>query len=187
MTAFVIGKHAASKSHAAYVENYRKNRYIDIANHSFSHANSRYLSWYRNPELVLSDFNRNKTFYGISDTISRLPGRNIWRLGGVAYDQDRTSSSAATLLASSDYKLYGWDLEWTHSVNGKPIENAATIYSKIKYKLKKNRKGHLVLLMHDQMFASAYAANELKKLIEIEYPAKKNPNQKGSAVYPPQN
>ena len=93
----------------------------------------------------------------------------IWKARKTGkYDQDKSSARAADTLAAGGYRLYGWDIEWTHTRKGRPIGDANTIYRKILSKLHRNRlfvSKHLILLMHDQMFGSSFAVRELKKLI----------------------
>ena len=170
LAAFVVGKHARSKRYHAYLEAYRSDPYVTLANHSYSHANGHYSDYYRHPERVLEDFERNRKFLGLSDRRGRLPGRDSWRIGGRAYDADKSARAAADLLASHGYTLYGWDLEWTHTRSGKPIGSADALYRKIRYQLERGHgftPGHLMLLMHDQMFGSVGAREELKRLITL--------------------
>jgi len=170
LAAFVVGKHARSERYRAYLDAYRSNPYVILANHSYSHANGHYSDYYRHPGRVLEDFERNRKFLGLSGKRGRLPGRDSWRLGGRAYDADRSARAAADLLAAHGYTLYGWDLEWTHTQSGRPIGSAREIYRRIRYQLEHGRSytpGHLMLLMHDQMFGSVAAREELKGLIRL--------------------
>jgi len=170
LTAFLVGKHATPRLFQAYLQGYRSNPYVTLANHSYTHANGHYLDYYRHPERVLADFEKNRKALGLHEMLGRLPGRDSWRLGSRAYDADRSASAAADLLAAHGYRLFGWDLEWTHAQSGRPIGTAEEIYRRAKYQLHKAHTftpGHLVLLMHDQMFGTLHAKEELKDLIML--------------------
>ena len=170
LTAFVVGKHAHPSLYRSYLEGYRNNPYITLANHSYTHANGHYIDYYRHPMQVLADFEKNRVVLGLGDRRGRLPGRDSWRLGGRAYDADRSATAAADLLASHGYTLYGWDLEWTHTHSGRPIGTAEELYRRIKFQLYRGHTytpGHLMLLMHDQMFGTLSAKMELKRLIML--------------------
>ncbi|WP_456392353.1 polysaccharide deacetylase family protein [Nitratifractor sp.] len=170
LTAFVVGKHARPSLFHSYLEGYRNNPYINLANHSYTHANGRYIDYYLHPGRVLADFEKNRAVLGLVDRRGRLPGRDSWRLGGRAYDADRSARAAADLLAANGYTLYGWDLEWTHTHSGRPIGTAEDLYRRIKFQLHRGHTytpGHLMLLMHDQMFGTLSAKRELKRLITL--------------------
>jgi len=170
VAAFVVGKHARAEVYRNYLERYRSNPYITLANHSYSHADGHYRDYYRHPERVLEDFEKNRRFLELENKMGRLPGRDSWRIGGRAYDGDKTATAAADLLASHGYTLYGWDLEWTHTRSGRPIGSAEELYRRIRAQLQRGHTytpGHLMLLMHDQMFGSVSARRELKKLIGL--------------------
>jgi len=170
LAAFVVGKHAHPSLYRSYLEGYRNNPYITLANHSYTHANGHYIDYYRHPMQVLADFEKNRVVLGLGDRRGRLPGRDSWRLGGRAYDADRSATAAADLLASHGYTLYGWDLEWTHTHSGRPIGTAEELYRRIKFQLYRGHTytpGHLMLLMHDQMFGTLSAKMELKRLIML--------------------
>ncbi len=170
LAAFVVGKHARSKRYHAYLEAYRGDPYVSLANHSYTHANGHYSDYYRHPERVLEDFERNRKFLGLSGKRGRLPGRDSWRIGGRAYDADKSARAAADLLAAHGYTLYGWDLEWTHTHSGKPIGSAETFYRRIRSQLERGHSftpGHLMVLMHDQMFGTVGAREELRRLIVL--------------------
>ena len=170
MTAFVVGKHAQSLAFRARLEAYRNNPHIRLGNHSYTHADGHYLDYYRHPQRVLRDFEHNQRALGLSEKIGRLPGRDSWRFGAWAYDADSTARAAADLLAQNGYRLYGWDLEWTHTQSGAPIGTAEQIHQKIIYQLAKGHSftpGHLVFLMHDQMFRSRGSVEQLRSLLSL--------------------
>ena len=168
--AFVVGRNSRPPSLKARLDAYRRSSYITLANHSYSHAKGHYSSYYHDPLGGLEDFEHNRKALGLQGKEGRLPGRNSWRVGGRAYDVNHSARAAADLLAKHGYTLYGWDLEWTHTASGAPIGSAEILYRKIRHQLEKGHlftPGHLVLLMHDQMFRSRGAAAQLDKLISM--------------------
>ena len=56
ITVLLVGEHALVRPKD--VDLYRENEYIEIGNHSYSHANDHYKLYYSNPEGVLKDFKR---------------------------------------------------------------------------------------------------------------------------------
>ena len=151
------------------MERYRNNPWIEMGNHSFTHAGFKYRKFYSDPNGVLDDFEKNRNFLKLDTMMARLPGRNIWRLGGLEKGRG-SGAEAADLLAEHGYRIYGWDLEWRHDRKGYPLQNAKEIYSSIKRYIKENRtftSKHLVLLMHDEMFIRRQSIKELTRLIEL--------------------
>lgn len=149
---------------------YKSNPYIKIFNHSYSHADGHYKKYYRDAAAVLKDFRKNDSLLTPSFSIIRMPGRNMWRVSGRSRNDINSGIDAADLLAASGYTVIGWDVAWLQdSLTKEPIINALALADTIDRRLRNGgtfRKGHLVLLLHDQMFCSASMVDELKKLIE---------------------
>lgn len=145
------------------------NPYIDLYNHSYSHANHKYLKYYRKPEEVVADFEKNRTDFNLSHSIARLPGRNLWKIGEKTKNYRQTGSEAAGLLAEKGYKIFGWDVEWKYdSSDNSPLQTIDELIEEIDNLSDCSTtftKGHIVLLMHDQMFAKINEKNDLKELI----------------------
>jgi len=77
VNAFVVGKHAGmSKKLQKYFQRYMDNPYVDIYNHSFTHANNKFNVFYSHPQQAFEDFEKNENTLGLSHKIVRLPGRN---------------------------------------------------------------------------------------------------------------
>ncbi len=169
ITVLLVGEHALVRPRD--VDLYRENEYIEIGNHSYSHANDHYKLYYSNPEGVLKDFKRNMDTLKINSKLGRLPGRNMWRINGRSKNDISSGIEAADLLYKNGFSLFGWDLEWMHdSHTSEPIGTAEDIFKKIEKRIDDNRlftKKHLVLLCHDEMFQNSYQESELKKLIDI--------------------
>ena len=162
---------SASERRHDYLELYRNNPYIEMGNHSYSHANAHYQKFYSDPEGVLQDFQKNMELLKLEDKISRFPGRNMWRINGRSRDDIESGSAAADLLHDNGFQLYGWDLEWQHDPKtGDPIQKVEELFNQIETHLQHKRTfthNHLVLLCHDEMFRKPYEETELKELIEL--------------------
>lgn len=80
-TVFLVGKHLFSQNMIHYVKDYKNDSLIEIGNHSYSHASGRYNHFYRNPDAVLGDFNKNSHELNIPNKIVKVPRRRFWYLG----------------------------------------------------------------------------------------------------------
>lgn len=167
---FAVGSNLVGKIGSENYALYKSNPYIKIFNHSYSHANGHYKKYYQDAAAVLKDFQKNDSLLTPFFPIVRMPGRNMWRVGGRSRNDINSGIGAADLLAASGYTVIGWDVAWLQdSLTKEPIINALTLANIIDRRLQNGstfKKGHLVLLLHDQMFCSAIMVDELKKLIE---------------------
>ncbi|MCW3162229.1 polysaccharide deacetylase family protein [Chryseobacterium oryctis] len=169
-TAFVVGKHVyGSKKQKDNLELLRKNPLIELANHSFTHANNKYTDFYKNPDAVVHDFDTAKDSLKLYDKIARTPGRNIWRLKNINVTDLKSSTEAADKLKLAGYKVVGWDLEWKHSNKMSLKGNHQAMLKKVDSiffnDLEKTSR-HLVFLTHDQYLTDADSINELDLFIE---------------------
>lgn len=152
-----------------YYELYEQNPFIEEYNHSYSHANGKYEVYYDNPQRVLADIRKNEAEYNLRYKIVRLPGRNMWRIRDRKKSDVKSGSSSADLLAENGYKVFGWDLEWQHNTDGSPIQSVNQMQQEIENMFKNKQsftKGHVVILMHDEMFNKKWEESELKQLID---------------------
>lgn len=169
-TAFLVGQHAVgSQKQKENLELLRKDQLIELANHSYTHAHNKYTGFYKNPTLVVQDFDTAKETLKLQTNIARTPGRNIWRLNNVISTDIKTSSEAANSLKKAGYKIVGWDLEWkpTHKMELK--DNHQAMLKKVDsifYNDLEKTSRHLVFLTHDQYLTDAYSINELDLFIE---------------------
>lgn len=170
ISVFIVGEHAEqSKLLGTYFKLYEQNPFVEAYNHSYTHANNRYEAFYSNPAGVLADIEKNEQLLNLKFKIVRLPGRNIWRLGGRKKDDGVSGSAAADLLAGNNFKLFGWDLEWQHKSSGEPIQSVDEMAKEIETRLEGGNvftKDHIVLLIHDEMFQKKWEESELKQLID---------------------
>ena len=166
---FLVGRNIKRSARLdSFYQMYEHNPFIESYNHSFTHANNKYDSFYRNPQGVLADIEENEKVLNLKFKIVRLPGRDMWRISSRKRDDVKIGTSSADTLAAHGYKLYGWDLEWQHKSDGEPVQSVDVMYNAIVSHLEKNRtftKDNLVLLLHDEMFQKPWEESELKQLI----------------------
>ena len=169
LTIFAIGKLYNNSSEIQEIYNYYKdNPYIYIGNHSYSHANGHYIRFYKNPQNVVKDFQKNEELLGISSKIARLPGRNVWVLNGVVEGERDAKASAKLLAKELKYNTFGWDYELRYTRNGTVKGDAISHYKRIKELLKTQKtfsKNQIVILMHDQMFKNQKSQEVLGELV----------------------
>lgn len=169
-TSFVVGKHiVVSQKQMDDFYDLQQDSLIEIANHSYSHANNKYSKFYRNPEVVVQDFKILRDSLKLLNPIARTPGRNIWRINGVTATDIKSSTKAADELQSAGFKLVGWDLEWRATADMKLKNNHAEMIKKIDsifYNDLEKTPRHLVLLTHDQYLDDEVSVKELDLFIQ---------------------
>jgi peptidoglycan/xylan/chitin deacetylase (PgdA/CDA1 family) len=168
---FVIGSYVQIfPQMRKYFQLYENNPYIEIGNHSYSHAYNEYTNFYKDTESAYQDFVKSENVLKLKKKLARLPGRNMWRIGERIINDMTSGSVAADLLAKNGYAVFGWDIEWEHdALTGKPVQMANDIFYQIEQMLKKNKtvtKNHIVILCHDEMFRKKWEETELKELIK---------------------
>lgn len=150
-------------------KNFKKNKYVSLNNHSYTHANLHYKKFYKNPDGVVADFLQSQEVLNLKTHAARLPGRNVWVLNDKLQKGEPNALKAAQkLYTEHNYKTYGWDYELHHDKKGKILKTAMQHYNKIKELLKSGKtftKNKIVILMHDQMFTSPKSQKELGELI----------------------
>lgn len=152
---------------------------ITVGNHSYSHANNRYRRYYSNTQAVVADMLHANQVLGLSPVVNaRLPGRDVFRLPTVS--REDLSINVAQwerewldyeLVAEAGFYLYGWDFEWVHSNDGKPVQSVDHLVSEIDHLFQYGRftqRGKMVLLMHDEMFQDQFnGQSNLRSLITM--------------------
>ncbi len=171
ISVFLVGEHAeASKQMGTYYKLYEQNPFVETYNHSYTHANNKYELFYSNPQNVLADIQKNEQLLHLRYKIVRLPGRNMWRIGGRKKDDEVSGSISADLLAANGYKIYGWDMEWQHhAADGTPVQTVEEMAREIEDRLENAKsftRDNIVLLIHDEMFQKKWEESELKQLID---------------------
>jgi len=168
---FAVGRNVVlSPRLRNYYSMYESNPYIEMYNHSYTHALNKYQKYYSNPQGVLNDINKNEDLLHLHYKIVRLPGRNIWRANNREKNfYDSSGAAAANLVAANGYKIYGWDIEWQHAKNGKPVQSVSKMVHEIETRLQTGNTftpNNIVVLLHDEMFQTKMEENELKQLID---------------------
>lgn len=170
ITAFVVGQHVyGTKKQKEEFKKLQGDDLIEIANHTYSHANNKYSTYYKNPELVIHDFDEAKDSLKLSSNIARTPGRNIWRINNINSTDIKSSTFAADELQKVGYKVIGWDLEWKPNSNMTLKSNHKDMLKKVDSiffnDLEKTSR-HLVFLTHDQYLTDENSVRELDLFID---------------------
>ncbi|MES2847519.1 MAG: polysaccharide deacetylase family protein [Bacteroidota bacterium] len=78
ITMFIIGEQVyGSNEQTSTYDSLQNCSYVELANHSYSHAGLRYQKFYTNPDEVVKDFERCEDSLQLGNKIIRTPGRNI--------------------------------------------------------------------------------------------------------------
>lgn len=158
---------------------------ITIGNHTYSHANNKYIKFYSNPVLVVEDVkkanillsNNRKSKTSSAFLPVRLAGRNVFRLPTITKNDNMIEEKQREIeligyddIYKEGFYIYGWDLEWSYEKNGKPIQTPNEIYESMEKVYTRNHEttNKVVLLMHDFMFTNNFNGKEnLKTLIGL--------------------
>lgn len=168
---FLVGRHARmSKRLEEDFQRYLSNPLVESYNHSYTHANHRYQSFYNNPDNAFADFEKAQAEMGLTHKVARLPGRNIWRFGDVSRSDGNSGMSTAEMLFNEGYKVFGWDVEWRiNGRTGEPVQTVEQTYRSIVSFMSNNYAlypNNVVLLMHDDMFQNDKGQKLLIELID---------------------
>lgn len=169
VTLFVIGEHVyGSRLQANVYDSVKKSAFVELANHSYTHAHNKFSSFYAAPENVVNDFKRCADSLSLSSNIVRTPGRNIWRLNDIRQTDNHGSKDAADALQKSGYIVMGWDLEWHFNNKLQAIQTTEQLANQIDSMFTHNRTkttDHLVLLAHDQVYSNSKDSASLRRLV----------------------
>lgn len=166
------------------VQQLKDNPYIQICNHSYSHAWGRYGKFYHTDKLAYEDFKKNTQELGISNASpihSRFPARNVFRLPNLRKNDDYVTKHCKNpkqeeaiydeVYDNGKYYVYGWDVYWDFNNKGKPLLTPKEIVSRINKKFKENTTvmpNKCILIMHDVMFMDKFSGKEnLTNLIAL--------------------
>ncbi|MDE1991088.1 MAG: polysaccharide deacetylase family protein, partial [Rhizobiaceae bacterium] len=165
---FMVGLHVETMSQGrSLLAEARTLPMVTIGNHSYSHANNRYRNYYSNTNAVVADMLHANKVLGLTPKVNaRLPGRNVFRLRTVS-SEDLSINVAQwerewldyELVAEAGFYLYGWDFEWIHSNDGKPVQTVDHLVGEIDHLFGYGRfmkPGKMILLMHDEMFQDKF-------------------------------
>ena len=177
-TFFMVGLHTARRSDGKRIVSTIRASYpqILLANHSYTHANDKYIYFYQHPEMAAADFFQSQDSLHIPFKIARLPGNSAW-----SRDNEIKASHlvrpVTELLDSAGYNVIGWDIEWNFNhKNARPVQSPEKLLAQIDSAFAHNRthvKNQMVILTHDRMFQRDEDAASLSRFIQL---LKQQPN-----------
>ncbi len=167
---FVIGEHVyGSKEQQATWDSLQLSEWVEICNHSYTHAHNRFSKFYSNDTAVVADFKRTDDSLQLNNKIARTPGRNIWRTATVNATDIVKSKAAADSLYNAGFVVVGWDIEWHFNDSLKLKQSSDELIKQVDSAFYYNRTktpDHMVLLTHDQAFADSTDVASLRHFIQ---------------------
>ena len=171
MSSFVVGMHALmNKGFMRHLDAMKRSPYIEVCNHSYSHAYGKYQNFYSRPEAAAQDIIGNEDKLGLLTRIVRMPGRDIWATDSIKRGWSQTGGKTAAILLEKGFKIYGWDMEWEHYGNTLPKLTPEQLVALIDSMFKRKATftpNHLVFLGHDEMLAKEKGRQDLRQIIEM--------------------
>jgi peptidoglycan-N-acetylglucosamine deacetylase len=171
MSEFAVGMHALmNRAFMRHLDAMKRSPYIEVCNHSYSHAYGKYQSFYSNPEAAALDISSTEDKLGLLTRVVRMPGRDIWATDSIKRGWTQSGGKTASILYNQGFKIYGWDMEWEHFGNTLPKQTPAQIVSLIDGMFTRNQtqiKNHLVFLGHDEMLAKEKGRQDLRQIIDM--------------------
>ncbi len=169
---FLIGKNAfETHKNRFLLQDYVDNPYIEIGNHSYEHAERHYLRYFKDPRMVLDDFDRNKDSLNIANNFARLPGRNFFRVRSLSRNDVTGGKEAADTLASRGYSVFGWDVEWRNKASKGIALHTGKEMLAITEKMLREQKtftnGRIIILLHDPEAKDSTFLAELENFIQL--------------------
>ena len=170
ITMFIIGEQVyGSREQSATYDSLLQCEYVEIDNHSYTHAHNRYDKFYAVPDSAVKDFIRCADSLHLTSKIVRTPGRNIWRTANISSTDLKKSIAAADSLQQDGFTAIGWDLEWHYDTHLELENTADELLQQVDSVFTHSRTktpDHLVLLAHDQVYADADDSCELHGFIQ---------------------
>lgn len=168
---FIVGSQVAYSSYYDSIFRITKNiPLFKVYNHTYTHAvtNGRIYQYYNSPVKVVEDIKRNKEVINTGGNITRLPGKNTWRVGNKIIRTDRKTKKVIELIDSAQMNenIIGWDVEWSlkHSKYRNEVD---TLFHQIKSLLEKDTSNikHVVVLSHDYLYKNNESLENLSYLV----------------------
>jgi len=168
---FEIGLHQSrsSKGRKLYAQIKSNPNLFSLSNHSYSHAAGKYRWFYQHPDSATLDFLKGQAVLAPTNNLVRFPGNNAWD----TKDAKKASWLVKPLAHKMDslgWDVIGWDMEWRFNKYGKPVQSPEAIALLVDSLFEHNQtktKNHLVILMHDHMFAAAADSIKLEKMVGL--------------------
>ena len=168
---FAVGIHAlGNKSFMACLNAMKRSPYMEVCNHSYSHAYNRYKNFYAVPQRAADDIMGNQTKLNLTLKIVRMPGRDIWSTSTFKRGWGQSGGKTAEILTNNGYKLYGWDCEWEHYGSTLPKMSPTNFVAMVDNLFARKAMAtpnHLVILGHDEMLVTAKGQQDFKQIIEM--------------------
>lgn len=167
---FIVGEHVyGSREQQVTWDSLQQNAWVEICNHSYTHAHNKFARFYSNDTAVVADFERTQDSLKLKNRIVRTPGRNMWRTSTVTASDLIKSKAAADSLYSNGFVVMGWDLEWHYNDSMKLKQTSDELVQQVDSMLLHNKTktpDHIVLLTHDQTFVDSLSTASLRKFIQ---------------------
>ncbi len=168
---FAVGIHALSnKAFMGHLNAMKRSPYMEVCNHSYSHAYNQYSHFYSNPQKAADDIIGNQTKLDISLKIVRMPGRDIWSTASTKRGWKQSGGKTAEILTNEGYKIYGWDCEWEHYGSTLPKMTPDRFVAMVDDLFKRNvmvTPNHLVILGHDEMLIKEKGRQDFRQIVEM--------------------
>jgi len=149
----------------------KANKLFKIYNHTYSHAvtKGRIHKYYSKPEGVWDDINKNKSLIATEGNITRLPGKNTWKIRNYVRYPDKSTTKLIDFLNAErkNEAIVGWDVEWKieHSLNRSDVDalikEIAVIVSK-----DTSAKKEIVILSHDYLYRTNESLGNFTYFVE---------------------
>jgi peptidoglycan/xylan/chitin deacetylase (PgdA/CDA1 family) len=169
---FMVGLHTARKSDGKKIVSLIRESYpqILLANHSYTHANDKYIYFYQHPLMAEQDFYKAQDSLNVPYKIIRLPGNSAWAREN-EIKATHLVRPVTELLDSAGYNVIGWDVEWRFNhKNARPVQTPEKLAAEVDSAFARNKthvKNQLVILSHDRMFQRPGDADSLAKFINL--------------------
>jgi peptidoglycan-N-acetylglucosamine deacetylase len=168
---FAVGIHAkANKKFMGHLENMKRSPYMEVCNHSYSHAYHKYQAFYSAPQKAADDMIDNESDLGLTLKIIRMPGRDIWATPTIKRGWSQSGGKTAEILLNAGFKVYGWDCEWSHYGNTLPKQSPEQFVNMVDNLFARQAMvipNHLVILGHDEMLIKEKGREDFRRIIDM--------------------
>ena len=168
---FAVGLHALSnKKFMGHLDAMKRSPYMEVCNHSYSHAYNQYAHFYSNPQKAADDMIGNESKLDLTLKIIRMPGRDIWSTSTFKRGWKQSGGKTAEILTNEGFKIYGWDCEWEHFGSTLPKKTPENFVAMVDNLFARNAMvtpNHLVILGHDEMLIKEKGRQDFRQIIDM--------------------
>ena len=168
---FAVGLHALSnKQFMGHLDAMKRSPYMEVCNHSYSHAYNQYAHFYSNPQKAADDMIGNESKLDLTLKIIRMPGRDIWSTSTFKRGWKQSGGKTAEILTNEGFKIYGWDCEWEHYGSTLPKMSPFNFVAMVDNLFARNAMAtpnHLVILGHDEMLIKEKGRQDFRQIIDM--------------------